>query len=180
MSIIQIVRLLITKISPGKVEKYSRRDGVSIGKNCSFLGMPEWGSEPYLIKIGDNVRVTRGVKFITHDGGMYVLRNGWPGCEGIPNADKFGSISIGNNVFIGMNAVIMPGVTIGNNVVIGTGSIVTKNIPDNSVACGVPAKVIETIEEYREKSLPGIVLTNGMTDDEKKRFLMNLSEKGEI
>ena len=59
-------------------------------------------------------------------------------------------IIIGNNVFIGANAVILPEVTIGNNVVIGAGSIVTKNIPPNSIAVGNPCKVIKSKTAYAE------------------------------
>lgn len=61
------------------------------------------------------------------------------------------SVTIGNDVWIGGNATILPGVTIGNNVVIAAGAVVTKNIPDNCVAGGVPAKVIKKIENNLEK-----------------------------
>ncbi|XQW85920.1 DapH/DapD/GlmU-related protein [Thalassotalea piscium] len=57
-------------------------------------------------------------------------------------------ISIGDNVFIGWGSIVLPGVCIGNNVVVGAGSVVTKNIPDNSVVAGNPAKVIKPIEDY--------------------------------
>ena len=57
------------------------------------------------------------------------------------------SIIIGDNVWIGGNACIMPGVTIGNNVVIGAGSVVTKDVPDNVIAAGNPCKIIRTITE---------------------------------
>lgn len=55
-------------------------------------------------------------------------------------------VTIGNDVWIGGNVTILPGVTIGNNVVIGAGAVVSKDIPDNSVAVGVPAQVVKTIE----------------------------------
>ena len=55
-------------------------------------------------------------------------------------------IKVGNNVWIGGNVVVLPGVTIGNNVVIGAGSVVTKNIPDNVVAVGNPCRVIKKID----------------------------------
>lgn len=57
-----------------------------------------------------------------------------------------GEIRIGNDVWIGANVTILPGVTIGDNVVIGAGAVVTKDIPDNSLAVGVPAKVVKEIE----------------------------------
>lgn len=56
------------------------------------------------------------------------------------------SIHIGDDVWIGGNVTILPGVNIGNNVVIGAGAVVTKDIPDNSLAIGVPAKVVREIE----------------------------------
>lgn len=55
-------------------------------------------------------------------------------------------VKIGNDVWIGGNVTILPGVTIGNNVVIAAGAVVTKDVPDNCVAGGVPAKVIKEIE----------------------------------
>ena len=127
-------------------DEYARKLGVKVGKNFSTIGNVSYSSEPYLVTIGDDVRISSNVNFVTHDGGMHVIRQ----YKNIP-ADSFGKIVVGNNVFIGMNTIIMPGVTIGNNVIIGAGSIVTKDIPNNSVACGVPAKVIETIDEYYKK-----------------------------
>ncbi len=57
-------------------------------------------------------------------------------------------IHIGDDVWVGSNTVILPGVTIGNNVVIGAGSVVTKDIPDNVVAFGAPCKVVREISDY--------------------------------
>jgi serine acetyltransferase len=59
-------------------------------------------------------------------------------------------IAIGNDVYIGVNAIILAGVTIGNRCIIGAGTVVTKSIPDNSVAVGVPARVVKTVDEYLE------------------------------
>lgn len=60
-------------------------------------------------------------------------------------------ITIGNHVYIGNNVIILPGVNIGNNVIIGAGAVVSKDIPDNSVAVGVPARVIKSADDYFEK-----------------------------
>lgn len=57
-------------------------------------------------------------------------------------------VVIGNDVWLGANIVILPGVTIGNNVVIGAGSVVTKDIPDNTLAFGNPCKIVREINEY--------------------------------
>ena len=59
-------------------------------------------------------------------------------------------IVIGNNVFIGANSVLLPGIKIGDNVIIGAGSIVSKNIPSNSIAVGNPCKVIKENKPYNE------------------------------
>ena len=104
--------------------KILRTYGIVIGKNSEIQSDVNFGSEPYLIELGDNVRITSGVKFVTHDGGLWVLRNNGR----LKNADKFGKITVGNNVHIGFNTIIMPGVNIGNNVIIGCGAIVTKDI----------------------------------------------------
>ena len=61
---------------------------------------------------------------------------------------KIGRVTIGNNVFIGAESVILPGVSIGNNVIIGANSTVTQDVPDNLVVAGAPAKIITTYEQY--------------------------------
>lgn len=97
---------------------------------------------------------------------------------GISDYDSFGKIVIGDNVYIGNNACIMPGITIGNNVVIGASSVVTSNVPDNVVVAGNPARIINTIEDYYKKMLPYNVHCKNMTDKEKKDYLISLpSEK---
>ncbi len=127
-----------------KINKYK---GVRIGKNCRFTGVPNFGSEPYLIRLGNNVTISYGVKFYTHDGGINVLKHKY----NISDINKFGNIIIDDNCFLGANSIILPNVTIGPNSIIGAGSVVTKNIPPNSVYAGNPAKFICTIEEYLKK-----------------------------
>ena len=136
-------RRIIKRISP---IKYAEKTGVNFVKGGLYLyGNVEWGTEPWIITLGNNVHITDGVKFITHDGGTLLFRSK------VPDLEITKPIVIGNDVYIGNNAILMPGVTIGNNVVIGAGAVVTKDIPDNSVAVGVPAKVIKTADEYFEK-----------------------------
>lgn len=150
-----------------------------VGKGCEFLTTTvPFGSEPYLVEIGDNVRITSGVKFCTHDGGMWVLRhNGM-----LQNADFFGKIKIEDNVHIGWDTIIMPGVTIGCNTVIGVGSIVTKDIPPNSVAVGVPCRVIKSIDEYYEKYKDKVDFVKNLSSSEKEQYLIKkfgLKEKSD-
>lgn len=158
--------------SEEKRTQYLRNRGVQIGNGCSISKDVQFGTEPYLIKIGNDVRLTSNVKFVTHDGGMWVLRRKYD----MPDADKFGTIEIGNNVNVGWNTIIMPNVRIGDNCVIGAGAIVTKSIPDNSVAAGTPARVIETIDEYYKKNISKIDSIKEMCPEEKKKYLMDKYE----
>ena len=148
---------------------YWRKKGTKIGNSCKIYASANFGSEPYLISVGDHVRINSGVQLVTHDGGAWVLR----GLKNeYKNIDLFGKIVIGNNVHIGTNSVIMPGVTIGDNCIIGVGAIVTKDIPDNSIAVGIPARVIETVSEYEEKHLKDFHQTKNMSCKEKKEYLL--------
>lgn len=173
----QIIRKLHYRLRPGDAVKIARALGVRFtaepGKEkCRILSEPSamFGSEPYLITIGKNVEITAGVVFITHDGAVWTLRNF---DEKYKTLDVFGPIKIGDNVFIGNNAVILPGVTIGDNVVIGAGSVVAKSIPANSVAAGNPCRVIRSISEYGERSLEkeGAMHTKNLSRQEKRRAM---------
>ncbi|CAI3397929.1 acyltransferase [Enterococcus cecorum] len=151
--------------------QYLKKKGTKIGENCEIYGSANFGSEPYLIELGNHVRINAGVQLITHDGGVWVLREN----EKIKQSeliDLFGKITIGNNVHIGTNAIIMPNVTIGDNCIIGCGSIVTKSIPANSVVVGVPGKVIESINEYYNKNYYKFDYTKKLSPEEKKKYLL--------
>lgn len=150
--------------------KYWRNLGAKIGDNCEIFSSASLGGEPYLVSIGNNVRITTNVVFITHDGGVWVLRNQK---KELADIDRFGEIHIGNNVHIGNNAVIMPGVTIGDNCIIGVGTIVTKNIPSDSIVAGIPGRVIETIDEYYKKHINDFVHTSKLNYNDKKEYLLN-------
>tara|TARA_R110002012_G_scaffold34820_8_gene100066 strand:- start:9285 stop:9788 length:504 start_codon:yes stop_codon:yes gene_type:complete len=151
------------KIAPIRYAKYI---GVKLGKNCRLINV-DFSSEPYLISMGDHVSAT-ATRFETHDGGVWVLRE-----LGEPKIDIVKPIKIGNNVFIGYGAIIMPGVVIGDNVVIGAKSLVSRDIPSNSVAVGTPARVIKTIEDYRLNSESIGDLTKGLSRLEKEKFYKN-------
>jgi len=126
---------------------YARRIGVEVGENCRLLGLDRgtFGTEPYLVRLGDHVSLTNGVRFVTHDGGVWVFR------EEHPEIDVIAPIVVGNNVYLGYYSMILPGVTIGDNCVIGAGSIVTRDVPSGIVAAGVPARSIRTIDEYWDR-----------------------------
>ena len=90
---------------------HARSIGVTIGDHSRLVHV-SFGSEPWLIRIGEHFSGT-WVSFVTHDGGVWVLRRSHP------DIDRLAPIIVGDNVFIGSNTVILPGVTIGDNVVIG-------------------------------------------------------------
>lgn len=153
---------------PYQRANYYKNIGVKFGENCQVFANVGFGSEPYLISTGNNVKITAGTQFITHDGGVEVLRN----MKLLKNADIFGEIKIGNNVFIGNRCIILPNITIGDNVVIGAGSVVTKNIPSNTVCAGVPAKFIKSIEDYYKNLEIKVDYTKNMKKEEKKQYLL--------
>ena len=103
-------------------------------------------TRPWLIDIGNDVRITEGVRILTHGYDWSVLKGVYGEVLG-----SSGKVTIGNNVFIGMNSTILKGVSIGNNVIIGANSLVNKNIPDNVVVAGNPCRIIMSLEEYYEK-----------------------------
>lgn len=147
----------------------AKRKGLRVGKNVSFIDTPNFGSEPYLILIGDNTTISFDVAFVNHDGGTRVVRK-------LPNQNKetvlYGKIEIGSNSFIGCRSTILPNVKIGDNCIIGAGSVVTRDIPSNSVACGVPCKVICTIDEYIKKHENDFEYMVSLSYEEKKNYLL--------
>ncbi len=118
---------------------YYLKKGMKIGRNFHRQTATKFDpAHCYLIEIGDNVTVANNVQILAHDQSARVhLGYG-----------KVGRVVIGNKVFIGARTLILPGVIIGDNVIIGAGSVVTKSIPNNSVAVGVPARVIGTTGDY--------------------------------
>ena len=81
--------------------------------------------------------------------------------------DYINSIVARNNVYIGTNAIIMPGVVIGDNSVIACGVVVTHNVPANSVVGGGPAKVIESLSEYADRARKKAIPTFSMNAEKK-------------
>lgn len=97
---------------------------------------------PELIEIGDDFISAPGSIILAHDASLLLHTNKIRAQKTI----------IGNNVFLGANSVILPGVRIGDNVIVGSGSIVTHDVPENTVVAGNPAKVICSVNDYIAKS----------------------------
>lgn len=145
--------------------EYARNLGVRIGQDCRIYTM-SFSTEPYLISIGNRVTVTHGVEFVTHDGGVWVLR------EKDPTLELFGTVTIGNNVFIGLKSIILLNTVIGDNCIVAAGSVVKGTFDAGSVIAGVPARKIMSIEEYYSRHRDSFYPTKGMEPDEKKKFLL--------
>lgn len=170
----KLIRLFLYFILPPKL--FAKNIGVTLGHSCRIVSK-RFGSEPYLIKMGNHVHITKGVEFVTHDGGVWVFR------DEIPNCDVFGEIVIGNNVYIGNNSVILPGIKIGDNCVIGANSLVSKSIPSNSVVAGNPIRFIKTLKEYETKIMKYNINSKGLSYGNKKSFILEKNtflERNEI
>lgn len=118
-----------------------RERGVQIGENVDIIDSYIDGCHGCLIKIGNNVTIT-GARILAHDAST----------KKFIGYTKIGFVTIGNNVFIGNGAIILPGTNIGNNVIIGAGAIVASNVPDNSVMVGNPARKLCNCDEYIERN----------------------------
>ncbi len=124
-------------ISQSEYPVFLRKKGVVIGEDREIYRSANFGGEPYLITVGNHVRINGGVQLVTYDERYWVLRDRKAGYEEkLRNADWFGRITIYDNVHIGTNAIIMPGVDIGENCIIACGAVVTHNVPANMVFGG--------------------------------------------
>lgn len=137
-----MLSIILERIKGYRRKKHHSRlisNGLKIGKNSHVNdGVFLDPSHCFLISIGNNCTLAPNVRLIAHDASLFKY-------IGIT---KIGRINIYDNCFLGDSAIILPNVSIGPKAIIGAGSVVTKDIPENSVAAGTPAKVITTFDEY--------------------------------
>lgn len=142
MSMIYRIKLAIYKWLIARGFKISKNDrlrncGVKIGSNVEIIDSYLDAHFLPLITIGNNVIIT-GARILAHDAST----------KKIIGYTKIGLVKIGDNVFIGNGAIILPGTTIGNNVIVGAGAVVGSDVPDNSVVVGNPAKILCAFDDY--------------------------------
>ena len=156
-------------------------NGLTVGNDFNMLAecLIDF-SHCWHITIGHNVTLAPRVCILAHDAStkMYL------------DHTKVKNVSIGNYVFIGAGSIIMPGVTIGNNVIIGAGSVVTKDVPDNSIYAGNPAKFIGTTEKYINKERSSMhakntfntsyTLANNLTPEMKTKMKESIEDFGTL
>lgn len=148
-------------------------NGMKVGQDCHIMG--ECILDPghcWLIEIGDRVTIAPRCHILAHDAST----------KRELGHTRIAPVTIGNDVFVGAGSIILPGVTIGNKVIIGAGSVVSRSIPDNSLAVGVPCRVIGSYEDYIEthrnkmRSRPCFDASYkiGVITDEKKARMKDL------
>lgn len=147
--------------------RYFRSQGVDIGEDVEIFGanLHTFGSEPYLVSIGNKVTISHSVDFVTHDGGLRVARAKYP------EAYLYERIQVADRCFIGAHSVLLPGARVGAGSVIGTGSVITGEIPPDVVAFGVPARPVKSVEEYIQGKRHLWIDTRGLTASAKKELL---------
>ncbi len=166
--ILHLTARILNRITFGNLRiQLLRMRGVKIGRRCLIFAA-DFSTEPYLIELGDHVAISNGVRFITHDGAVWIYRDEYP------DLDVFGKIKIGNNTCVGMNAIILPNTIIGNNCIVAAGAVVKGKFADNSLIMGNPAKrVIETQMQKRLYLMsPFKFNLKKMSDRKKKKVLL--------
>jgi len=157
-------RLLWAQLCP---VAYAKSLGVVMNGVVTIYGSSYkmFSAEPYLVTLGDNVYISLDAKFICHDGSVLPFR------KDIPDLDITKRINVGDNVFIGLGALVLPGVTIGNNCVVGAYAVVTKDVPDGTIVGGNPARVIKKTSKYLEKAQEDSIHIGHLTGKDKvKRY----------
>lgn len=142
MKLSEIKARILQKLGLGPITvSQLRARGAKVGENV-YIGTRKIDmGHTFLLEIGNNVTIS-DARILTHDGST----------KRELGLSRVGRVVIGDDVFIGADAIVLPNVCIGSKVIVGAGAVVTKDIPDNSVAVGNPARVIGTYDAYMEKN----------------------------
>ena len=133
-----LIKNIFSKIYGDSYDIYLlRKSGARIGRNFYYDNSYIDGNFRYLVEIGDNVTFTHAT-ILAHDASTKIPLG----------KTKIGKVCIGNNVFIGYGAIILPNVKIGSQVVIGAGSVVNHDIPDNCIAAGNPCRPVGSYDSF--------------------------------
>lgn len=151
-----------------KINELFRSYGMAVGENCRIYSNI-LTSESFLIELGGNITISNDVQLVTHDNSIIKADLGY--------TDLFGKIKIGSNSFVGARSIIMGGVEIGENVIVASGSVVTHSIPDGVVVAGNPARVISTVEKFRQKHMNDGFNIEGLSQKEIKQLIENNEDK---
>ena len=144
--------------------------GMIVGSNLARVANVYFDDLCWLIEIGNNVGLAANVNILCHDAST----------KRYLGYSKVGRVKIGNDVFIGCGAVIMPGVTIGDNAIVGAGSVVKHDVPPSTVVCGNPAKVLCTLDEYLSKERSRFEITEHFGEDYTLRKQASMKKKREL
>lgn len=143
MKLRQMIKELVYRLRGEYTTERLINMGMVVGTNFKRLNSVILDpSHCWLIEIGNNVTLAPRVHILCHDASTKTWLN----------YTRIGRVEIGDNVFVGAESVILPGVKIGSNVVIGANSTVTHDIPSDSIAVGSPARVIGGIDDFIAKN----------------------------
>lgn len=157
-----VVQRIIGEVPTSTLEARGMKVGADFNRQQGCYIDP---THCFLIEIGNNVTLSIRVTLMAHDAST----------KKSLGYTKIGKIHIGDNVFIGANATVLPGVCIGNNSVVGANSVVTKNVPENTVVSGNPARVVCSLSEFQEKNRS--IMNEAKVFDRKYRFSKHLTKE---
>lgn len=149
-----------------------KNQGMKMGENVKIFGKVNFGSEPYLIEIGDKTQIASGTTFVNHAGTTKTIRR----LKGFEDTRVFGRIRIGKNCTIGSDCIIQQNVIIGDNCILGSNSVLTHSMPDNTVFAGNPARFICSTEQYGESILENNTIYPRELENDRKALNKWLKE----
>lgn len=157
-------------VHKGDKVSFLRSRGMAIGESCEIMStIPSFGSEPYLISIGDRCTISGNAMLITHDGSSRLYRGEIEGNRKFGNL--FNKIVVEDDCFIGAGAILLPGVRVAAHSIVAAGAVVCKDVPSRSVVAGNPAKVISSLDETIQKHPLKMIVHDSVNREELRANL---------